>query len=259
MTEAAVQRDIPEPTVLHWPAPGGEVRVLSFVSKADAGAYVADVIADTLQAAVADRGKALWIGCGGSTPKPIYESLTTLDLDWDRITLAQVDERFVPTDDTNSNTRMMREALEPVLDDMDFMTLIQDLSSAQACADKAEARFLELGGGAAPVFDIALMGMGPDAHYASIFPHHAINGEVYGTDRIVLPVAPTDGSLEPVLPRITLSVPALNRSRKIIFFITGATKLEVLRSASQSTDPLESPIGAFLAQCPAPVEFVWAA
>ncbi|ESQ74340.1 6-phosphogluconolactonase [Asticcacaulis sp. AC402] len=256
MTETPV---LPEPTLLRWPAPGGEVRVSSFTSKADAGAYVAGLIAGALQTAVADRGKALWIGCGGTTPKRVYESLTTLDLDWDRITLAQVDERFVPVDDANSNTRMMREALEPVLDDMDFMTLIQDLSSAQACADKAEARFLELGEGGAPVFDIALMGMGPDAHYASIFPHHPINAEVYGTDRLVMAVTPTDGSREPVLPRITLSVPALNRSRRIIFFITGDTKLEVLRKASQSTDPHESPIGAFLAQCPAPVDFVWAA
>lgn len=262
MTESGI-RDIPEPTLLRWSAPGGEVHVQSFASKADAGAYVAAIIAGALQGAVSERGQALWLGCGGSTPKPIYESLAAMDLAWDKITLAQVDERFVPTDSDESNTRMMRAALEPVLNDtgahsgMTFLSLIQDMASPETCAVAAEAA-LQAVGGPAPQFDIALMGMGPDAHYASIFPQHPVNATVYDTARLVLPVAPADGR-EPALPRITLTVPALNRSRRIVFFITGATKLEVLRAASQTTDPYESPIGAFLAQCPVPVEFVWAA
>ncbi len=263
MTEATIS-EAPEASLLRWNAPrttpgGGEVRVHTFASKAEAGLYVAGVIAGALQGAVADRGEALWIGCGGTTPKPIYENLNRLDLDWKKITLAQVDERFVPVDDASSNTRMMNEALDPILmEGLTFLSLIEDIDDQDACAEKAEARLRGLADGTAPVFDIALMGMGPDAHYASIFPHHPINATVYDTERLVLPVARSGNEHEPALPRITLTVPALNNSRRILFFITGETKLEVLRTASQSTDPFLSPIGAFLAQCPSPVDFVWA-
>lgn len=250
--------------LLTFPGINAEVRVHCFDSKDAAGAYVAAMIAGALQGAVAERGKALWIGCGGTTPKPIYERLVQLDLEWGRIILTQVDERFVPTDDAASNTLMMHDALAPILDDanrdgMAFISLIQDLSDPATCAAKAEARLFELGGGEAPEFDIALMGMGPDAHYASIFPGHPINAFIYDTKALVVPVKAAHNGSEPVLPRITLSVPALNRSRRIIFFITGQIKLDVLKTAALSADPYTSPVGAFLAQCPVPVDFVWAA
>ncbi len=244
-----------------------EVHVRCFANAADAGAYIAPLIAGALRDAIAQRGHAVWVGCGGTTPKPIYERLADADvagdLDWDKVRLFQVDERFVPTDAPASNTRMMREALSPILSaaakpGMEMVSLIQDIDDQYACAAKAEATLRDMNHGVAPVFDFALMGMGPDAHYASIFPGHAINGVVYTTDALVLPVSASGTEAEPVLPRITLSVSAIDNSRRIVFFITGQTKLDVLQTASQSTDPYTSPIGAFLAQCPAPVEFVWA-
>ncbi len=242
----------------------GDVKVHVFDSPALAGAWIADDIATALRTAVAQKGRALWIGCGGTTPKPIYERLVQAGLDWDKIRLFQVDERFVPTDDAASNTRMMREALSPVLSaqgksGMDLVSLIQDINDQYACAAKAEQTLLDAGGGSAPQFDYALMGMGPDAHYASIFPGHAINGVVYNTASLVLPVARSTTALEPQLPRITMTVPAINASKRIVFYITGQTKLNVLKAACLSTDPFTAPIGAFLAQSPSPVEFVWTA
>jgi 6-phosphogluconolactonase len=238
----------------------GPVSVRCFDSAAEAGAWIAPNIAKSLRDAIAQRGKAIWLGCGGTTPKPIYEKLVAEDIDWDKVKLFQVDERFVPTDDAASNTRMMREALNSVVGPggMELISLIQDIDDQYACAAKAEAKLRELGGEAPSVFDFALMGMGPDAHYASIFPGHAINGIVYNTDALVLPVSASVTELEPKLPRITLTVPAINESRRILFYITGQTKLDVLKSAALSTDPYTTPIGAFLAQCPVPVEFVWA-
>ncbi len=264
MTNPALSATVSE-NVLTWETPNGKpVTVRSFATTGEAGVYISGQIIAALTSALDTRGEAVWIGCGGTTPKPIYEHLVYAELNWAKIKLAQVDERFVPTDDAASNTRMMAEALAPVLRNdaqtgMELVTLIQDISDQDACAAKAEASLLSLGHGRAPHFDFALMGMGPDGHYASIFPHNPVNAEVYASHRLVLPVAPhTDGS-EPKLPRITLSVPAINNSRRIVFFITGQTKLDVLKSASLNPDPDTSPIGAFLAQCPAPVEFVWAA
>ena len=235
-------------------------RLLAFDDKAEAGAYVADQIAEALQQALDERGRAVWIGCGGTTPKPVYERLNEAVLDWSQVTLAQVDERWVSTDSPDSNTRMMREALTPALDaGLTLESLMQDGHDQQACADKAEAVLYDLGGGKAPVFDFALLGMGPDGHYASIFPQHPVNAVVYDSPRLVLPVAATDGTIEPKLPRITLTVPCIDSSRRIVFFITGQAKRDVLNSMIRDTDPYLSPIGAFLAQCPVPVEFVWTA
>jgi 6-phosphogluconolactonase len=235
-------------------------RLLAFDDKAEAGAYVADQIAEALQQALDERGRAVWIGCGGTTPKPVYERLNEAVLDWSQITLAQVDERWVSTDSPDSNTRMMREALTPALDaGLTLESLMQDGHDQQACADKAEAVLYDLGGGKAPVFDFALLGMGPDGHYASIFPQHPVNAVVYDSPRLVLPVAATDGTIEPKLPRITLTVPCIDSSRRIVFFITGQAKRDVLNSMIRDTDPYLSPIGAFLAQCPVPVDFVWTA
>ena len=246
--------------------PGGRdgIRVRAFDSKDEAGAWVASEIAGALGEAIDARGKALWLGCGGTTPRPVYERLADAVIDWDVVRLAQVDERFVPTDDARSNTLMMREALEPVLSEddgsgMELISLIEDIADQERCAAMAEATLLELGGGQPPVFDFALLGMGPDAHYASIFPNHALNAFVYATKALVLPVAPAEDGSEPVLPRITLSAPAINRSRRIVFFITGQAKLDMLKTHGALSDPYASPVGAFLAQCPAPVEFVWAA
>ncbi len=240
-----------------------DVTVRVFDSAAAAGDYIAPQIAGALRNAIAQRGQAIWLGCGGSTPKPIYERLTAADVDWDKVKLFQVDERFVPVDDAASNTRMMTEALLPILNKgrrgMELVSLIQDIDDQYACAAKAEATLRDAGKGEMPVFDFALMGMGPDAHYASIFPGHAINGVVYTTDALVLPVSASGTSAEPTLPRITLSVPAINESRKILFYITGQAKLDILTQAALSTDPYTAPIGAFLAQCPSPVEFVWTA
>lgn len=249
---------------LSLPAARGAVTVRVFDSPASAGAYIAGDIAKALGDAVAQKGRALWIGCGGTTPRPIYERLVKAGLDWDKVRLFQVDERFVPTDDAASNTRMMREALLPVLSapekpGMELVSLIQDIRDQKACATKAEQTLLDAGGGRAPEFDYALMGMGPDAHYASIFPGHPVNAEVYTTKALVLPVAKSTTELEPQLPRITLSVPAINASKRVLFYITGQTKLNVLKAACLSTDPFTAPIGAFLAQSPSPVEFVWTA
>ncbi|UDF03152.1 6-phosphogluconolactonase [Asticcacaulis sp. AND118] len=236
----------------------GKHAVRSFASAAQAEKAVLAAIGEALSAAIAERGRALWIGAGGGTPKPVYQQLDTLDLPWDKVILSQVDERFVPVDDAASNTKMMAEAAAPVIaKGMVFETLIRDINDAGASAEKAEALLRGFNAGEAPAFDLTLMGMGPDKHYASIFPGHPINATVYDTETLVLPVEPATGGTEPKLPRITLSVKALNGSRRIVLYITGQEKLEALKAAVADPDPGTAPIGAFLAQCPVPIDIVW--
>lgn len=253
-----------EGKIMTLPGGRGGLKVRCFDSRDDAAAYVTNEVATALAAAIDARGKAIWVGAGGTTPRPVYERLSEAVIDWSVVTMAQVDERFVPVDDGRSNTRMMTHALNGILDDdavpgMVFLSLIEDIDDQDNCAAEAEKTLLELGEGAPPLFDFALMGMGNDGHYASIFPNHAINAFVYDTKALVLPVAATEDGSEPVLPRITLTVPALNRSRRIVFLIYGDDKVEVLTRLGAVTDPYKSPIGAFTAQCPVDIEFVWAA
>lgn len=236
----------------------GKHSVRSFASAAEAEKAVLAAIGEALSEAIAERGQALWIGAGGGTPRPVYQQLDTLSLAWNKVTLSQVDERFVPVDDVASNTKMMAEAAAPVIaKGMVFETLIRDIGDASACAEKAEAMLRNFSNGEAPEFDLTLLGMGPDKHYASIFPGHPINATVYETETLVLPVEPATGGVEPKLPRITLSVKALNRSRRIVLYITGQEKLEALKAAVADPNPDTAPIGAFLAQCPVPVDIVW--
>jgi len=235
-----------------------EAGVRGFATAPEAEAEVVRLIGLSLSEAIKARGQALWIGAGGGTPKPVYQQLGALDLAWDKVVLSQVDERFVPVDDAASNTKMMAEACAPVIArGMVFETLIRDINDADVCAEKAEALLRGFNHGAPPVFDLTLLGMGPDMHYASIFPGHPINGGIYDTDTLVLPVAPAEGGVEPKLPRITLSVKALNRSRRIVLYITGQEKLAALKAAMADPNPETAPIGAFLKQCPAPVDIIW--
>ncbi|WKL57680.1 6-phosphogluconolactonase [Asticcacaulis sp. ZE23SCel15] len=238
-------------------SPTGHVNVRVYDDAEGALFVMLRLVEDALTTAISERGRALWIGAGGGTPKPVYEQLDTLNLPWDKVTLSQVDERFVPVDDAASNTKMMAEAAAPLIaKGMVFETLIRDITDPVVCAEKAEALLRSFNGGEAPMFDLTLLGMGPDRHYASIFPGHPINAMVYDTESLVLPVEPATGGVEPKLPRITLSVKALNRSRRIVLYITGFEKEKALEAAVADPNPDRSPIGAFLAQCPAPVDIV---
>ncbi|MDC7683648.1 6-phosphogluconolactonase [Asticcacaulis sp. BYS171W] len=238
--------------------PAGTVNVRVYDDPDGAVFVVLRLIENALSTAITERGKALWIGAGGGTPKPVYEQLSTLDLAWDKVTLSQVDERFVPLDDASSNSKMMAEAAATVIEKgMTFLSLIQDISNLAICSEKAETMLRNLSEDV-PSFDLTLLGMGGDKHYASIFPGHPINDEVYDSDMLVLPVAASETGAEPKLPRITLTVPALNRSRRIVLYITGQAKLSALAAAIANPDPQWAPIGAFFSQYPGPVDIIWA-
>lgn len=235
----------------------GRFAVQVFATPHEAETAVLNLIGDAVATAITADDRAVICGAGGSTPKPVYERLHTLDLAWDKVTLTQVDERFVPVDDPSSNTRMMREAVADI-EGLNFLSLVQDTDQALS-AEKAETALRALNDGDAPVFDITLLGMGGDKHYASIFPQHPLNASIYETKTLVLPVAATDGTLEPKLPRLTLSVNALNRSRRIVLYITGKAKLEALQKAIANPDKDSAPIGAFLRQYTHLVDIIWVA
>lgn len=235
-------------------------KLLKFATQSDAADYLAHKMGQTLKAAIADHGRALYLAAGGSTPKPVYQAVAQTDMDWSKVTQVILDERFVPLDDARSNQKMLASCFAgSPAEAQNVFGLTRDDRDLEASVNQSEAALKALGGGDCPAFDFALMGMGPDGHYASIFPLHPINISVYNSPYWVMAARASDvPDQEPQIDRITLTVPAINRAKEVYFYITGETKLKVLQEFSQIADPFQSPIGAYLVQSPVTVHFVWA-
>lgn len=170
---------------------------------------------------------------GGSTPRPLYRLLTEppwrARLPWDRIHWFWGDERFVPPDHPDSNYRMAREAmlvLAPVLpaNIHPVPTAGDPAAAARSYQDILQSFYgSETLDPARPLFDIQLLGLGPDGHTASLFPGTAVLDE---TRRWVAEVV---GAKPEV--RITLTYPALASSRHTAFLVAGADKRAALAGA----------------------------
>jgi 6-phosphogluconolactonase len=180
---------------------------------------------------VSARGRFTLALAGGSTPKRTYELLATRhrdDIDWERTVIVFGDERFVPPDDQRSNYRMAREAL---LD-----RVPSEACSVHEAAERYERALRnelrepsshsapDSGGTRAHTVDVALLGVGPDGHTASLFPGAP---ELEERSRWVLPVAaPTH--VQPSVDRVTTTLPFLNAARLAMFLIAGADKRVVI-------------------------------
>ena len=168
---------------------------------------------------------------GGSTPKRLYELLAAparmAQFPWQRTHWFWGDERFVPHDDPQSNFRMVAEALlrhAPVAA-ANVHAIPTGGVSAQACAAEYETvlkRFhaAQAPDGERPLFDLTLLGLGEDGHIASLFPGSHALAE---TRRWVVPVVG-----ESSVDRITLTFPALEKSRVTAFLVVGGRKRAVL-------------------------------
>jgi 6-phosphogluconolactonase len=162
---------------------------------------------------------------GGSTPRAAYEQL-------DGLAASDVwftDERCVPPDHEHSNFRMADEALLARLSGVSVHRMKGELGPVEGAADYE--REYEAAG--EPVFDLILLGLGPDAHTCSLFPGDDALGE---RDRPVVGVE-TPG-MAPLVSRVTLTFPVVNGSRQIVFLVTGEDKADaVARAFAGPPDP----------------------
>jgi 6-phosphogluconolactonase len=164
--------------------------------------------------AVAEAGGSIVLA-GGSTPKKAYEIASAGD--WSRAKVWFGDERAVPPDDERSNFRMAKEALFDRLAAPPFaiFRMPGELDPQEAAHQYAADIFEH----EAEPFDLLLLGIGSDAHTASLFP-----GKPEISQRNLLVTAVPEAGLDPFVPRITLTVPAVVRAREILFMITGESK-----------------------------------
>ena len=181
--------------------------------------------------ALAARGRFTVALSGGSTPKRLYQLLTTepyrSQIDWGRVEIFWGDERCVPPDHKDSNYRMAREAMlaQLPLPAEHIYRMEAERSDREAAARDYEAVLARVfgvsSGGEPPAFDLLLMGMGPDGHTASLFPHTQALEE---TRRWVVPNHVPQLNTD----RLTLTRPILNRGREVLFLVAGGDKAERL-------------------------------
>jgi 6-phosphogluconolactonase len=148
--------------------------------------------------------------------------------DWSGATVWFGDERCVPPTDERSNYGMANaKLLSRVNADVERM---EGELGPDAGAGHYEARIRERLGGE-PRWDLLVLGLGPDAHTASLFPSKPEKDE---TSRLVVGVP--EAGMEPQVPRISLTVPALNSARHVVFLVTGESKREAVRRAFVEED-----------------------
>ena len=164
---------------------------------------------------------------GGSTPGDAYARAAHALDDWSGATLWFGDDRAVPPDHPHSNFRMVEAALLSRLAD-DRAPTVQRIvgeQGAEAAAGDYEARLREALGNR-PRLDLALMGLGPDAHTASLFPSKP---EVDEQQRFVVPVP--EAGMPPQVPRVTMTLPVFNGAARVVFLVAGRDKAQAMRRA----------------------------
>jgi 6-phosphogluconolactonase len=195
---------------------------------------LAKAAAERVMARIAANGDRVAICLtGGSSPKQLYQLLATdafrSRIPWDRVHWFIGDERFVPADDPLNNMGMARQIF---LDRWAPASNIHPIPTDTADPDKAARRYeneLQTFYGAAqldparPLFDVVLMGVGPDGHIASLFPDYPA---IEATGRWVVGVP--QAHVEPFVPRVTLTLPALNSCREMLFEVAGSEKRAIL-------------------------------
>lgn len=205
---------------------------------ADADTLVAaagDRLVLAIVAAISTRGAAYVVLTGGGTGVKLLKHLGEHGdaIDWERVHLFWGDERYVPADDDDRNDKQAREAL---LDHIDIPAAnvhampasdgeFGDDIDAAALAYEQVLAANAPDGAPTPTFDVHLLGMGGEGHVNSLFPHSAATRE---TDRLVVGVTE---SPKPPPRRITLTLPAVIRSREVWLVVAGAEKAEAVAAA----------------------------
>jgi 6-phosphogluconolactonase len=197
-----------------------ELRVLE-----DPAAAVAEMLVETA------RAGGHVVLTGGSSPQRAYELAAKAEADWSAATVWFGDERCVPPAHPDSNFGMADRALLSKLSPVPHVVRMEGERGPHAGAEAYEAQIRQRFGGE-PLWDLMLLGLGPDAHCASLFPNRREQDVV---DRLVVGVP--DAGMEPRVPRISMTIPCLNDSRRVVFLVTGESKREAVRRAFVDADP----------------------
>jgi 6-phosphogluconolactonase len=209
------------------------VDIQRFADSAQLTAAAAQHFTQLARQAMQARGRFSVALAGGSTPRALYELLATntyaAQIEWAQVYVFWGDERCVPSDHQDSNYRMAHEALltRVPIPIGNINRMRGELEPAAAAVEYEQALTRFFGGEEGQSrFDLALLGLGDDAHTASLFPHTAALAEA---------VRPVVANYVEKLDawRITLTAPVINRAAHVAFLVTGEGKARALHSVLQ--------------------------
>jgi 6-phosphogluconolactonase len=196
--------------------------VVSWIGVADVTALqraAVERILDAATRAIEQRGQFLIVLAGGGTPQNIYRALCSVETDWSRWHVYFGDERCLPADDPERNSRMAANAL---LDNVSIPRNRVREIQAERGAETAAGLYSNTLRGVGH-FDLVLLGLGEDGHTASLFPGH---------DWGIAPVAPDALAVfdapKPPSQRVSLSANRLSRARAVLFLVAGETKRDAV-------------------------------
>lgn len=229
------------------------VELKRFESADALASEVASNIAARLAHAVAARGRASFLVSGGHSPARLFERLRRRVLEWNQVSIALVDERWVEPTDPASNERFVREEL---LRDGAGAARFFGLKNPAPSPDLGAATAWNASARIPRPADITALGMGDDGHTASLFPG---SPNLKSALDLETP-AGFIGMWSPSAPqaRLSLNLRALLDSRRIFILILGEAKLRTYATACGSGPVEEMPVRAVLRQQRVPVEVVWA-
>ncbi|WP_173934885.1 6-phosphogluconolactonase [Chelativorans sp. Marseille-P2723] len=224
-----------------------------FESAQELAETLASDVAERLASSIAERGTAVLAVSGGSTPPPFFRALSHKQIDWRRVIITLVDERFVPASSERSNARLVyTHLLKDKAAQARFVGLYHEFQSVEEAAEEADQAYATL-----PLpLDVVILGMGTDGHTASFFPDADGFSALLDPEgvRHVLPVHAVSAQE----PRLTLSLAVLRQARFLALHIEGTEKLEVLRSALEEEGTARLPIRHVADEALGPLRIYWA-
>lgn len=204
----------------------------------DQAELAATHIVTQLRDAISQRGQASLALSGGSAPVLLMKRLAQMTLEWEKVTITQVDERWVPASDENSNAGLIQRCMPSALQRARWKPLYRG-ESLLADAQHAALMLARLN-----PLDVVVLGMGEDGHTASLFPHHNKLASWLNPAGAELCVAvpAEEGRLE----RLSMTASAIQSARHLMLVIAGEEKYQTLATAVQLDDQHAMPISAFL-------------
>ncbi len=213
-------------------------------------------IESSLAQDLADHERVSLLLSGGSTPGPLYKRLSAVDLDWSRVSVSLVDERWVESDHSASNERLLRQ------------TLLQNVAAkASFTRMKNSAQTPFMGEGQCQTqcdnlpepYSVCLLGMGPDGHTASLFPHAKGLPQALDSQQLCAAIEASASEVTgEYVERMSLTPKAILRAKKLILLITGEDKWQVYQRARSAADVMATPVSVFLQQSDVDVDVYWA-
>lgn len=203
-----------------------------FESKQALESELATAIATCITTAINTFGNARILLSGGSTPVDLYSALSHFSLEWNKVTVGLVDERFVPTTDASSNELMIRtQLLKNQAESANILGMIHDANDRTANYERINEAYQIF----AERTDFALLGMGEDGHTASLFPNDPASEQLLASDEVG--VFNTQAPVSPV-NRITCSAALLMNSKHLALMLIGEKKQTVFEQAVTQNLPI---------------------